>query len=40
MVASYYPHWDPPKDDHRRIYPGIILIGRVVSWGKNSRGVG
>ena len=40
MVATYYPRWEPPEDDEGRVYPGVILIGRVVSWGKNSRGGG
>ena len=40
IVASYYPHWDAPEDDNRRIYPGVILIGRVVSWGRNPGGGG
>jgi hypothetical protein len=40
IVASYYPHWDPPEDEDGRIYPGVVLIGRVVSWGTNPDGGG
>jgi hypothetical protein len=37
IVASYYPHWDPPEDEDGRIYPGVVLVGKVVSWGAPDR---
>ena len=35
LAASYFPNYEPPTDNGR-VYPGVILIGRVVSWGKNT----
>lgn len=32
VVASYIPNYDPPADNGR-VYPGIVLIGKVISWG-------
>jgi hypothetical protein len=32
LVASYLPNHELPVDSGR-VYPGVILIGRVVSWG-------
>jgi hypothetical protein len=40
IVASYYPRWESAEDDDGRMYPGVILIGRVVSWGQNPGGAG
>lgn len=32
IVASHFPGYELPEEDDR-VYPGVILVGRVVSWG-------